>query len=189
MQKRWRQLLAISLLLLAPSVWAASIVDSFVFGFSPRTGDAFLDTQLGDINVLVRGTTDGFIDDVVVRFGAPRTLVRTYVVERRWAPADVYYGCAIAQQLRRNCADVLRIYERDHRLGWGAVAQRLGIRPGSPAFHALKGKVGNGHTKYKDDDRRRRGNRGHGQRGENAQGERYGRDDKGKEHGQHGRGH
>ena len=134
---------------LAFSAGAQAVVDSFVFGFSPRTGDAFVDTQLGDINVFARGNTDGFIDDVVVSFGAPRALVRDYYLDRRWAPGDIYYACAIAYQLRRPCVEILDIYERDHGQGWGVIAQRLGIKPGSPAFHALKGRVGQGHGKMK----------------------------------------
>jgi hypothetical protein len=165
------RVLAMLLLLPVGQAWA---VDAFVFGFSPRTGDAFVDAQLGEMNVLVRGDTAGFIDDVVVRFGAPRTLVHTYVVERRWAPADLYYGCAIAQFLRRPCVEVLRVYERDHRLGWGVVAQRLGIRPGSAAFHALKGNVGRGHARYKSN----RG-AGHGNRGNGADGRGHGSDGRG----------
>ena len=161
-----RNLFVCSLIVCSLTAWSvraasanvgAASVDAFAFGFSPRTGDAFLDAELGDTNVLVRGGTDGFVDDVVVRFAAPRPIVRTYVVERRWAPADVYYACAIAQHLRRPCVEMLRVYERDHRLGWGAVARRLGIRPGSRAFHALKGNVSNGHAKYKRD----RGHRQH----------------------------
>ena len=120
-------------------------LDEFAFGFSPRTGDGFVDAQLGDINVFASGNKDGFIDDVVVSFGAPRYLVREYYYDRRWAPGDIYYACAIAYQLRRPCVEILDLYERDHGQGWGVIAQRLGIKPGSPAFHALKGRVGQGH--------------------------------------------
>lgn len=138
-------LLALSLAFSA----GAQAMDDFVFGFSPRTGDTFVDTQLGDINVFARGNRDGFIDDVVVSFGAPRYLVQDYYVNRRWAPGDIYYACALARQLGRPCAEILDIYERDHGQGWGAIAKRMGIKPGSPAFHALKGRVGQGHGKLK----------------------------------------
>lgn len=134
---------------LAFTAGAQAVVDNFAFGFSPRTGDAWVDTQLGDINVFARGNTDGFIDDVVVSYGAPRYLVRELYYDRRWAPGDIYYACAIAYQLRRPCLEIVDIYQRDHGQGWGVIAQRLGIKPGSPAFHALKGNVGKGHGKMK----------------------------------------
>ena len=84
---------------LALSAGAHAIVDEFAIGFSPRTGDTWVDARLGDINVYARGNTDGFIDDVVVSYGAPRYLVREYYLERRWAPGDIYYACALAHQL------------------------------------------------------------------------------------------
>lgn len=134
---------------LALSAGAHAIVDEFAIGFSPRTGDTWVDARLGDINVFARGNTDGFIDDVVVSYGAPRYLVREYYYDRRWAPGDIYYACALAHQLGRPCLDVLRIYERDHGQGWGVIAKRLGIKPGSAEFHALKGGVGKGHERMK----------------------------------------
>lgn len=174
------------LLALALAAPAAQAVDDFVFGFSPRTGDAFVDAQLGDINVYARGNTDGFIDDVVLSFGAPRPLVREYYLERRWAPGDIYYGCALAFQLGRPCAEVLDLYGRDHGKGWGALAQSLGIKPGSPAFHALKGKVGRGHGKMK-------GHAGGGRPAAGGQGPRHppgqgGRGGQGRDKGDKGKG-
>ena len=76
----FRRHLAAASLLLALCLPASA--QDFVFGFSPRTGDAFVDAQLGDINVFARGDTDGFIDDVVVSFGAPKWLAR------RWRTPD-----------------------------------------------------------------------------------------------------
>ena len=75
--------------------------------------------------------------------------MREYYLERRWAPGDIYYACAIAHQLGRPCRDVLDIYARDHGQGWGVIAQRLGIKPGSAEFHALKGKVGKGQQRMR----------------------------------------
>ncbi len=127
---------------------AAAAQEHYAFGFSPRSGDAWVDARLGDMNVFARGDLDGFVDEVVVSFGAPRYLVREYVVDRRWAPGDVYYACAIAHYTRRPCIEVIRIWETDHGHGWGVVAQRLGIKPGSPEFHALKGRVGKSHGRW-----------------------------------------
>lgn len=127
----------------------AHAFDSYAFGFSPRTGDVWMDAQLGDMNVYARGDRNGFIDDVVVNFGAPRYVVTQYVVDRRWAPGDVYYACALAQQLRVPCLNVLRDYDKNHGQGWGVIAKRMGIKPGSPAFHALKGTVGKSNGKFK----------------------------------------
>lgn len=123
----------------------AQLVDAVAVGYSPRTGDVWVDARLGDINVFARGDLDGFVDDVVVSYGAPRAYVRELVYQRDWLPADVYYACALARQLGRPCAEVADDYAKNRGQGWGVVAQRLGIKPGSAAFHALKGDVGKAH--------------------------------------------
>lgn len=118
----------------AAPAWA----DDYAFGFNPRTGDAWFDARLGDINVMASGNLDGFIDEVVVSTRAPRHWVETLVVERRYAPADVYMLAECAYRSGTSYDEALRIYERHHGEGWGAMAKRMGIKPGSPDFHALK---------------------------------------------------
>lgn len=132
-----------------PGVAAA---DSYAFGFNPRSGDAWVDAQLGDVNLFARGNLDGYVDEVVVSTGAPRYYVREMVVDRGWAPGDLYYACLLARALGRPCTYVVEAYEREARgrgRGWGVLAQELGIRPGSAAFHELKGKVGQGNGRMK----------------------------------------
>ncbi len=121
----------------------------YTISFSPRTGDVWVDTQLGDMNRYARDDRNGFIDDVVASFGAPRYVVNEYVVDRRWAPGDVYYACALAQRTRVPCVNVLRDYDKNHGQGWGVIAKRMGIKPGSAEFHALKGSVGKSNGKFK----------------------------------------
>lgn len=121
----------------------------YTISFNPRTGDVWVDAQLRDMNVYARDDRNGFIDDVVVSFGAPRYVVNQYVVDRRWAPGDVYYACALAHQLRVPCLNVLRDYDKNRGQGWGVIAKRMGIKPGSAQFHALKGNVGKSNGKFK----------------------------------------
>ena len=120
-----------------------------VISYSPRTGDVVLDTQLGYMNDYGRSNRDYFVDDVVNTYGAPRYLVNDLLTTRRWQPGDVYYACALAYQLRRPCGDVAKTYEQNRGQGWGVIAQRMGIKPGSAQFHALKGNVGKSNGKFK----------------------------------------
>ena len=120
-----------------------------VISYSPRTGDVWVDTQLGSMNGYYPDRRDYFVDDVVSTFGAPRYLVNDLLTTRNWAPGDVYYACALAYQARRPCSDVARMYESDRGQGWGAVAKRMGIKPGSAQFHAMKGQMGKSNGKYK----------------------------------------
>jgi hypothetical protein len=124
-------------LLLSGAIGGACAQD-FVFGWNPRTGDVWVDQTLGDINAYGGRYRESFIDELVRYHGAPRDYVTTLLVEERWAPGDVYYACAIAQIVGRSCRYVAEEWERDHGQGWGALAQRMGIKPGSDEFHRLK---------------------------------------------------
>lgn len=126
--------LAVALAAAAGSVQA----QDFRFGWNPRTGDMWVDQRLSDINDYGYRYRDPFVDEMVVHYGAPRVLVRELLIDRRWAPGDIYYACSIAHTLGIPCRNVVEVWERDHGQGWGAVAKRLGIKPGSAEFHRLK---------------------------------------------------
>ncbi len=110
----------------------------FTFEWNPRTGDAWVDNWLDDVNRYGSRYRQPFVDEMVRYHGAPRELVDALLAERQWAPGDVYYACAIARIIGRPCRYVVDEWERDHAQGWGAVAQRLGITPGSAEFHRIK---------------------------------------------------
>ncbi|MBW8366551.1 MAG: hypothetical protein K0M70_01645 [Arenimonas sp.] len=140
----------ITLALAASLAFAASTQAQTVsLNYSPRTGDVWLDTRLGEINTYGRGDPNYFYDDMYSSYGVPRDYVRELYTDRRWAPGDIYYACALAQLLDRPCREIVGEYDRNPGQGWGALAQRLGIKPGSAQFHALKGNVGKGHGKLK----------------------------------------
>jgi hypothetical protein len=116
----------------------SAAAQDFVFGWNPRSGDVWVDQRLGDINQYGTRYREPFIDEVSRYYGAPRDLVSDLIVRQRWAPGDVYYACSIAQIIGRPCRYVVDEWNRDHGQGWGALAQRLGIKPGSAEFHRLK---------------------------------------------------
>jgi hypothetical protein len=154
---------------------AATAVPAQTVGYNVRTGDVWVDTRLGEINDYGRHYRDPFLDEMSGYYGAPRPLLVDLLDDRGWAPADVYYACAIAHALGIPCIDVVHEYDRHPGQGWGVVAKRLGIKPGSAAFHALKrGQVDTygrwGQTIVIDrpvhvDWSRSNGGRGHGSRG------------------------
>ncbi|MGO1072073.1 hypothetical protein [Lysobacter sp. CA199] len=107
-------------------------------GWDPRSGDGWVDAWLGDISRYGSRYREPFVDEMVRYYGAPRELVGDLLDRRRWTPGDVYYACALAQVLGRPCRYVVDEWDRDPAEGWGAVAQRLGVKPGSAEFHKLK---------------------------------------------------
>ena len=127
----------------------AGMASAQVISYNPRTGDVSVDSQLGYMNDYGRNNRDYFVNDVVTTYGAPRYLVNDLLTTRRWAPGDVYYASALAYQTRRPFGDVVKMYEQDRGQGWGVIAQRMGIKPGSAEFHALKGNVGKSSGRYK----------------------------------------
>lgn len=114
------------------------VAQDFVFGWNPRSGDVWVDTSLRDMNTYGERYREPFIDEMVRYYGAPRPLVHDLIVNRRWAPGDVYYACAIASIIGRPCRYVVDEWDRDHGQGWGVIAKRMGIKPGSAEFHRLK---------------------------------------------------
>lgn len=117
---------------------AGVLAQNVSLNWDPRTGDVWVDSRLADVNQYGTRYREPFIDELHRYYGAPRDLVTDLLVNRRWAPGDVYYACAIASIIGRPCRYVVDEWERDHGQGWGAVAQRMGIKPGSAEFHRLK---------------------------------------------------
>ena len=52
---------------------------------------------------------------------------------------DIYMTVRIAKIISVEIDQVVDVYKVHHKKGWGAMAKELGIKPGSPEFHALKG--------------------------------------------------
>lgn len=122
---------------LAAATGAATAQD-FTVSWNPRSGDVWVDTWLGDMNRYGSRYRDPFVDEMVRYHGAPRPLVVELLERRRWAPGDVYLACSIASIIGRPCRYVVDEFERDRGQGWGVIAKRMGIKPGSPEFHRLK---------------------------------------------------
>lgn len=126
------------LLALALAAGAPAMAQDLTVGFDPRTGDVWVDTWLDDVNRYGRAYREPFVDELVRYHGAPRELVVELLGRPGWTPGDVYYACSLASVLGRPCRYVVDEYERDRGAGWGALAQRLGVKPGSAEFHRLK---------------------------------------------------
>ena len=102
------------------------------------TGDPALDAVLETLNTLYYDEPDYYVEQIVYETRAQPVVVREYIVERRYAPADVYMIGELAQLSGKSFNDVAGLYDANRGQGWGAVARQLGIKPGSAQFHALK---------------------------------------------------
>ena len=133
---------ALAFAMLAPAANAQYYEDIYVedyaYDYVPSTGDATLDAVLDAINLLFDDEPDYVVERIVYETHAPPVLVREYLVEHRYAPADVYMIGALAQASGRDFRDVAKRYDSARAGsaagarggGWGKVARDLGIKPG-----------------------------------------------------------
>lgn len=106
--------------------------------WAARSGDAWIDLRLADINAYAARYPEAFADELVRYFDAPRELVADWTGERDAMPGDVYYACAIARVTGRPCRGVLEAWSRDRAGGWAPLAERMGLVDGSPEAARLK---------------------------------------------------
>ena len=97
-----------------------------------------------DINIFINGLNDrayrtpmDYNYQLSNQFGLPQpqvaSLLRSVAV-----PGDAFMVLQLARMLGLPYERVLHTYNADRGRGWGNIAKDLGIKPGSPEFHALK---------------------------------------------------
>ena len=124
-------------------------------GYNSNTGDTSLDTALGSMNMDAKGNIDAFINEMSITYGTPRSRIETMLGNRRMDPADAYMALEVGKRTGRNLDDVLESYEKNKGKGWGAIAQEMGIKPGSEEFHALKKNAHDRASKGKGKDKKK----------------------------------
>lgn len=90
-----------------------------------------------DFNIRAEADPDGFRAQLSTRFkiGDAQVSVVLGNVDR---PADAYMVLRLGEMSARPVDHVLSSYKTHKSKGWGALAQSLGIKPGSREFKALK---------------------------------------------------
>ena len=109
---------------------------TFIAGFA-TAAHADLDGFLRNVNVQANVDMRGFNVKLSTQFGIPMPRVEA-IVRTAAAPADAFMILQLGQMANKQPEAVMRVYQRDRGKGWGVMAKRLGIKPGSPEFHALK---------------------------------------------------
>jgi len=102
----------------------------------------------GDFNIKAEADPSGFRARLATRFKIGDTQINAVLsnVER---PADVYMVLRLGEMSAKPTDYVIEKYKSGKSKGWGALAQSLGIKPGSKEFHALK----RGNDFYDDNDK------------------------------------
>lgn len=87
-------------------------VQAQTVGYNIRTGDVWSDAPRRNQR-LRPPLPRSFVSEMTGYYDAPRSLVLDLLDRRGWAPADVYFACAIARTLGIPCLDVVQRYERN----------------------------------------------------------------------------
>ncbi len=109
----------------------------FLAGGLPGVARADLDGFLQRVNVQAKADMGKYTVQLSAQFGVPQAQV-TAVLRRTDSPADAFMCLQLGQMSHKDPEFVVRTYQGSKGKGWGAIAHELGIKPGSPEFHALK---------------------------------------------------
>ena len=103
-----------------------------------NTGDKELDAHLTKINTDAKADLTAVKQDLATTFNTTVAKVDG-LIQKGMAVSDVYMALELAKITKKPVENVVKVYETHKKQGWGAIAKELGIKPGSPEFHQLKG--------------------------------------------------
>jgi len=117
-------------------VFALVVVVLFVFVLTAFAGGG-LDDFLRDVNAKAKADLKAFTEHLSATFKLPVPQVDT-LIKKVEQPANAYMVLQVGTVAKQPTERVLQEYEAHKGKGWGVIAKNLGIKPGSPEFHALK---------------------------------------------------
>ena len=90
-----------------------------------------------DLNISAEADPSGFRARLAARFKIGDAQINA-VLSNVEKPADAYMVFRLGEMSAKPTDYVIEKYKSGKGKGWGALAQSLGIKPGSKEFHALK---------------------------------------------------
>lgn len=118
-----------------------------------NTGDSQLNIMLAKIDDDARADFSFWKRDMSTSSGVPESKITKWSVEFGFKGGDIYLVIEISKITHRSVDEVAKVYRDNRSKGWGVIAKELGIKPGSPEFHALKkgagGQAAHGQNKGK----------------------------------------
>jgi hypothetical protein len=106
-----------------------------LLGSAPARAD--LNSFMSGLNVEAKADLNGFSLKISTQFSVPLPQVQT-IMKAVAVPADAFMVFQLGEMAAKPPEAVVQTYQANKTKGWGAIAQELGIKPGSPEFHALK---------------------------------------------------
>jgi len=128
----------ISILFLLICLNAEAAKPSAYIQYNAHTGDTKLDLQLNEMNIKARANMNDFVSTLGFQYQTSTSKINHLMLDYNFTPADVYMTLSISRETDRSIHDVAHAYKNNKSKGWGVVAKKMGIKPGSKAFHQLK---------------------------------------------------
>ncbi|WP_081770213.1 hypothetical protein [Luteimonas huabeiensis] len=121
-----------------PAQGAEATGDAEAVAAGPRTGDAWVDAQLADIDRYAARHRRALADELVRYRDTPRAFADELLGREDWSAGEAYFACALAQVVGRPCRAVVAARDRDRDRPWAELAEELGAAPGSAPYRRLK---------------------------------------------------
>jgi hypothetical protein len=108
------------------------------FSQTLNTGDKELDATLSKMNADAKTNLTSFKTELAKTYTTTTSKIDE-LMKKGMAISDVFMTFEIAKITKKPVDTVVKSYEVNKNKGWGAIAKEMGIKPGSPEFHQLKG--------------------------------------------------
>lgn len=128
--------------------------------FVAKSGDGELDIHLNDVNKTAKMDLSAFMVEMSAEYKSDKVTLSDAMVKFKMEPADLYLSLEIAKITNKEPAVVMNVYSENKKEGWGVISQKLGIKPGSREFKALKKKTQYRKEKHKRDQMKKEGEKG-----------------------------
>ena len=102
------------------------------------SNDSDLNQSLLAIDANARLDFGAFKTDISLRYNITERKIDNLSAEIGMSAGDIYMTVELAKICHKSVDQVVEVYSVNKEKGWGKIAQELGIKPGSPEFHALK---------------------------------------------------
>ena len=114
-----------------------------------KSGDTDLDASLTDINVTAEKDFGIFKTEMSASYNVTEKKIEDLKLSFGMQASDIFMTLEISNSTGKTVDVVAAEFKKNKGEGWGVIAKNLGIKPGSDAFHALKGNAKKKNEKMK----------------------------------------
>ncbi len=120
----------------------AAVIITAIYGFGQidfKLNDKELESELNILNTKAEKDLTQFKSDMLSQYKIAGEKIDEYLKVLK--PGEIILAGRIGEISKQPVDKVVSSYKVNKDKGWGEIAKEMGIKPGSPEFHALKGKT------------------------------------------------